>query len=167
MSIEESKNIVLNWLKKNNIQHDNIIFSPEDKLKIYINNNIDIMIEDKVENLMKEIEKLQNENSDLRKDNERQRIEISALSAQKESYKEKYGEQKNKNDLLTGKVFEIENEFKNLRKNKDDEDYQCQKYKSDEYKKNKSENKSKIVSELQTKIQNYRNQRLRQRKKDN
>lgn len=53
MSIEESKKIVLNWLKKNNIQHDNIIFSPEDKLKIYINNNIDIMIEDKVENINK------------------------------------------------------------------------------------------------------------------
>ena len=124
-------------------------------------------IEEKVEQLMKEIEKLQNENSDLRKDNERQRIEISALSAQKDSYKEKYGEQKNKNDLLTGKVFEIENEFKNLRKNKDDEDYQCQKYKSDEHKKNKSENKTRIVSELQAKIQNYRNQRLRQREEDN
>ena len=53
MSIEESKNIVLNWLKKNNIQYDNIIFSPEDKLKICINNNIDIMIEDKVENINK------------------------------------------------------------------------------------------------------------------
>ena len=47
MSIEENRNIVLNWLKKNDIYYDNIIFSPEDKLDICKQNKIDLMIEDR------------------------------------------------------------------------------------------------------------------------
>lgn len=53
MSIEENRNIVLNWLKNNQIHYDNIIFSPEDKLEICKQNNIDLMIEDKVDNINK------------------------------------------------------------------------------------------------------------------
>ena len=48
---EKMRNIVKNWLKQNNIHYDRIIFSPEDKLEICKKNNIDIMIEDKVENI--------------------------------------------------------------------------------------------------------------------
>mgnify|MGYP001106236423 CR=1 FL=1 len=48
---EKMRNIVKNWLKQNNIHYDKIIFSPEDKLEICKKNNIDIMIEDKVENI--------------------------------------------------------------------------------------------------------------------
>lgn len=51
MSVEENQNIVLEWLKRNDIEYNNIIFSPEDKLDICINNNIDIMIEDKPANI--------------------------------------------------------------------------------------------------------------------
>lgn len=50
---EKMRNTVKSWLKENNIYYDKIIFSPEDKLDICINNNIDIMIEDKVENIEK------------------------------------------------------------------------------------------------------------------
>ena len=53
MSIEENKDIVLEWLKRNKIEYDKIIFSPEDKLNICIDNNIDLMIEDKVDNINK------------------------------------------------------------------------------------------------------------------
>lgn len=53
MLFEENKNIVLEWLKKNEIEYDKIIFSPEDKLSICIENNIDVMIEDKVDNINK------------------------------------------------------------------------------------------------------------------
>lgn len=53
MSYEDNKTIVLNWLEKNNIVYDKIIFSPEDKLDICIENNIDLMIEDKVANINK------------------------------------------------------------------------------------------------------------------
>ena len=53
MSIEENRNIVLDWLKRNEIEYDDIIFSPEDKLSICLENNIDVMIEDKVDNINK------------------------------------------------------------------------------------------------------------------
>lgn len=53
MSIEENKNIVLEWLRKNEIDYDKIIFSSEDKLNICLENNIDVMIEDKPANINK------------------------------------------------------------------------------------------------------------------
>ena len=53
MTKEENEQIVKDWLKKNDIYYDNIIFSPEDKLDICLNNNIDIIIEDKVDNINK------------------------------------------------------------------------------------------------------------------
>ena len=117
-------------------------------------------IEDKIDNLLKEIEKLQSENSILRNENEKQRIDINNLSGQRDEYKEKYSEEKNKNDLLCAKINEIENEFNDLRKEKMNEEYIKLKY--EENKKSKNENKMKIVNELQKKIQKYREQRLRQ-----
>lgn len=53
MAYEENKKIVLEWLKKKEIEYDKIIFSPEDKLNICLENNIDVMIEDKVDNINK------------------------------------------------------------------------------------------------------------------
>ena len=53
MSIEENRNIVLEWLKRNEIEYDKIIFSPEDKLSICLENKIDVMIEDKPANINK------------------------------------------------------------------------------------------------------------------
>ncbi len=48
---KEMRNIVIKWLKENNINYNKIIFSPEDKFEICKENNINIMIEDKVENI--------------------------------------------------------------------------------------------------------------------
>lgn len=53
ISKEENEQIVKDWLKKNKIYYDSLIFSPEDKLDICIKNNINIMIEDKVDNINK------------------------------------------------------------------------------------------------------------------
>lgn len=50
---EQMRNIVKEWLVKNKINYDKIIFSPEDKYDICKDNNIDIMIEDKVDNINK------------------------------------------------------------------------------------------------------------------
>lgn len=46
-----ARNILLNWLKDNKIEYDKIIFTEEDKLKNCLDYNIDIMIEDKPENI--------------------------------------------------------------------------------------------------------------------
>ena len=50
---QKMREIIINWLKENEIYYDEIIFSPEDKLKICLNNNIDVMIEDKEDNINK------------------------------------------------------------------------------------------------------------------
>lgn len=47
------RNIVINWLKEYNIYYDKIIFSHEEKLDVCLKNNIDLMIEDKVDNINK------------------------------------------------------------------------------------------------------------------
>lgn len=47
------RKIVVNWLKEQNIFYDEIIFSPEDKKENCKKYNIDIMIEDKVDNINK------------------------------------------------------------------------------------------------------------------
>lgn len=48
---KQMREIVFNWLKEQKIYYDKVVFSPEDKLKTCLDNNIDIMIEDKVENI--------------------------------------------------------------------------------------------------------------------
>lgn len=50
---KEMRNIVIKWLSDNNINYDKIIFTKEDKYEICIENDIELMIEDKVENINK------------------------------------------------------------------------------------------------------------------
>lgn len=50
---ENTRKIVKKWLKDNDIVYDKIIFSPEDKLDVCLENKIGLMIEDKVENIEK------------------------------------------------------------------------------------------------------------------
>ena len=58
MSKEENEQIVKDWLQKNKIYYDSLIFSPEDKLDICIKNNINMMIEDKTDNINKISDKI-------------------------------------------------------------------------------------------------------------
>ncbi len=48
---QQMRDIVAQWLEEQKIYYDKIIFSLEDKLEDCEKNNIDIMIEDKVENI--------------------------------------------------------------------------------------------------------------------
>lgn len=48
---QRMRQIVIDWLEQENIVYDKIIFSPETKLEACKKNNIDVMIEDKVENI--------------------------------------------------------------------------------------------------------------------
>lgn len=50
---QRMRKIVIDWLEQENIVYDKIIFAPEDKLQICLENNIDVMIEDKVVNIEK------------------------------------------------------------------------------------------------------------------
>lgn len=48
---QQMREIVVKWLDEQEIYYDKIIFSSEDKLEECKKNNIDVMIEDKVENI--------------------------------------------------------------------------------------------------------------------
>ena len=50
---QKMRKIVIDWLEQENIIYDKIVFAPEDKLQICLENNIDVMIEDKVANIEK------------------------------------------------------------------------------------------------------------------
>ena len=115
--------------------------------------------------MKREIEKLQKENSTLRSNDERQRQEILSLEKQRDSYKEKYQEQKSKNTLLNSKLAEIEEDFRNIMKEKENE--QNLKLKEEELKKMKVDSKMKILRELQNRIGNYKNERLRKKNEEN
>jgi len=117
-----------------------------------------IKIDEKIDVLTKEIEKFQKENNNLRLDNEKKVNDINSISLQRDNFKEKFEEEKRKNEMLCEKIGEIENEFRMLQNDKNKE--MMNKYKMEENKKNRYETKTKIINELQTRIQNYKNQRL-------
>ncbi len=50
---QKMRKTVIDWLKKEDIIYDEIIFAPKDKLETCLENYVDVMIEDKVENIKK------------------------------------------------------------------------------------------------------------------
>ena len=125
------------------------------------NHNIQLNdVEEKVDNLLNEIDKLRNENSLLRKDNENQGLSLNKINDENSEYKEHIIEIKKENEMLNKKYNELKKEYEEYKKEKINED--MIKYKYEENKKMKNENKMKIVNELQSKIANYRKQRFNQ-----
>ncbi|MBP3285168.1 MAG: hypothetical protein J6M02_06690 [Clostridia bacterium] len=53
MSKEKSHEIVIEWLEKNGVAYDELIFSAEDKVKVCQENGIDVMIDDSPTNVAK------------------------------------------------------------------------------------------------------------------
>ena len=51
ISDEKTKNLTKAWLDKNDVIYDKLIFSPEEKLNTCLENKINIMVEDKPENI--------------------------------------------------------------------------------------------------------------------
>lgn len=49
---EKMRNIVIKWLEQYEIYYDKIIFSPDNKVEVCLENNITIMIEDSPKNIM-------------------------------------------------------------------------------------------------------------------
>ena len=118
-------------------------------------------IDSKINGLSKEIEKLQTENSELRQDNESFRSNLNMMTSERDMYKDKFEDQKYKNDLLNKKIFEVENGYNQMMKEKEYEKY-YKKQKEDNHR-NKSETKTRIAQELQSKIQQYRRERLQRK----
>ena len=118
-------------------------------------------IDNKINALSKEVENLRIENSELRQDNEKTRASLNLMSSERDMYKEKFEDEKYKNELLNKKIFEVENGYNQVMKEKEYEKY-YQRQKEENHR-NKSETKTKIAQELQNKIQQYRRERLQKK----
>ena len=118
-------------------------------------------IDNKINDLSKEVEKLQNENYELRREIETQRNSMNSLEKEKDMMKERYEEAKYENDLLNKKIFEVEKGYSDILREKEYENYY--KKEKEENNRNKNETKNKIAQELQSKIQKYRRERLQNR----
>ena len=139
-------------------------------IKKYEKNNLELInirqihdnelynIDNKINDLSKEVEKLQNENFELRREIETQRSNNNTIEKERDMFKEKYEEQKYENDLLNKKIFEVEKGYSEALK-KNEYDRYFKKEKEENYR-NKNETKAKIAQELQSKIQKYRRERL-------
>ena len=121
-------------------------------------------IDNKIMDLSKEVEKLQNENNDLRREIEIQRNNFNSVSKERDIIEEKYEEQKYQNDLLNKKIFEVEKGYSEALKEKEYD--KCFKKEKEDNNRNKNETKNKIAQELQSKIQKYRRERLKNKNDD-
>lgn len=118
-------------------------------------------IETKLNAMTLEITVLRKDNGQLKETNEKYRCELNDEGKSKEEYKNKYLEQKSRNDLLNEKIKEIKEEFERYKR--DAEQSEEEKRRAEELKKSKLESKNKIVSDLQRRIANYKNERLRKK----
>ena len=138
----------------------------------YEKNNLDLInmkqihenelynIDNKINDLIKEVEKLQNENLELRREIEIQRNNNNSIEKERDLFRQKYEEQKYENDLLNKKIFEVEKGYSEaLKKSEYDRYLKKEKEKEENYRA-KNETKTKIAQELQSKIQKYRRERL-------
>jgi chromosome segregation ATPase len=119
------------------------------------------MIENKINTFSYEIGNLQKENSNLRQNEEKLRVDYSNLLEQKNDINNLYTEQKNKNELLNMQIQNIQKDFEKLLKEKEMQDLLREKYLEEQRLKNES--KAKLVNDLQNRIQNYRTERLKKK----
>ena len=122
-----------------------------------IENNINIII-----NNTNDIKK---SNNDFIEKNENLRKEILNNENEKNNYETNYNEIKNKNVLLEKELNEIKEEF--IKFKEDVRIRNLKKIEEEERKKNIIENKKKMISELERKINNFRNDRIRKLSDDN
>ena len=116
-----------------------------------IENNINVII-----NNTNEIKK---SNNDFIEKNENLRKNIFNNENEKNNYEINYNEIKNKNILLEKELNEIKEEFFKFKE--DVRIRNLKKIEEEERKKNIIENKKKMISELERKINNFRNDRIR------
>ena len=129
-------------LMNNRQMHDNELYNIDNKINL----------------LSKDVERLQMENTELRQENEKQRNSLNLIISERDMYKEKFEDKKYENNLLNKKIYEVENGFNEMMKKNEYEKYY--KRSKEDNNRNKNETKTKIAQELQSKIQKYRRERL-------
>ncbi len=134
----------------------------DEKCLIYIKNQQDEKmneIDEKLNKMFYEIESLKQENSDLRISIDNTRKNNEKMNQMKVNYNEKLNEEKLKNNLLNKDLEKSKNEFEKLKNDLNEEI--LKKQKEDEIRKEKAENKLKMVFDLQKKIEDFKKNRIK------
>jgi DNA repair exonuclease SbcCD ATPase subunit len=116
-------------------------------------------IEKKLVLLIDEMNKLKYENNELKNQNEKYRNEINNSSREKNEYYNKYQEQKIKNDMINKEIGDIQFQYQELKKKLKNKENK--KLVKENMRKNKSENKIKVIQDLQKRIQEYKTERAK------
>ena len=116
-------------------------------------------IENKLALLIDEMNKLKYENNELKNQNEKYRNEINNSSREKNEYYNKYQEQKIKNDMINKEIGDIQFQYQELKKKLKNKENK--KLVKENMRKNKSENKIKVIQDLQKRIQEYKTERAK------
>ena len=114
-------------------------------------------IENKLTKMILELETLKKENLKLRSENEDLNKNIENVKSQKDNLKEKYTKEKYENDVLLKEISDIKNEFESYKQSLYEEE--MRRLQEEQIRKNRIENKIKLVNELQKRIKTYRNSR--------
>ena len=134
----------------------------DEKCLIYIKNQQEEKmneIDEKLNKMFYEIESLKQENSDLRISIDNTRKNNEKMNQMKVNYNEKLNEEKLKNNLLNKDLEKSQNEFEKLKNDLNEEI--LKKQKEDEIRKEKAENKLKMVFDLQKKIEDFKKNRIK------
>ena len=139
--------------EKNNVEEKEL-----NMLKQMQDKNIN-EIENKLVLLIDEMNKLKYENNELKNQNEKYRNEINNSSREKNEYYNKYQEQKIKNDMINKEIGDIQFQYQELKKKLKNKENK--KLVKENMRKNKSENKIKVIQDLQKRIQEYKTERAK------
>jgi uncharacterized phage infection (PIP) family protein YhgE len=116
-------------------------------------------IEFKMETILQETKTVKKENAELKEENANLKKELEEVTKLRDIFKDKYNEMKNKNDVLNMNVDELMKEFNAFKEEM--ELIEAKRLKDEAIKKDKLLSRSKLVADLQRRITNYRNDRLK------
>ena len=116
-------------------------------------------IDEKINKMLFEIESLKKENCEIRNSIDYTRKNIEQVNFIKLNLNEKINEEKCKNDLLNKDLENYKNEYEKLKIDLNEE--MLKKEKEDKIRKEKVQNKLKMVSDLQKKIEDFKKSRIK------
>ena len=116
-------------------------------------------IDEKINKMLFEIESLKKENCGIRNSIDYTRKNIEQVNFIKLNLNEKINEEKCKNDLLNKDLENYKNEYERIKIDLNEE--MLKKEKEDKIRKEKTQNKLKMVSDLQKKIEDFKKNRIK------
>ena len=119
------------------------------------------IIEERLSQILLEIDSLKNENYILRNDNKNLRSDLEKNQILKDNLFENYNEQKGKNESLRKEINDIKIEFEKYKKDLFNEE--IRRKKEEEERRMKLENKARIMSDVQRRIQTYRDTKVKKK----